>query len=163
MEDIRQYQGIGYLYLEAILIARIFMRGSTACMRWRRKRGPHAWGMKWISQRPKTYKVLHHRAGDVIAKISISKSKVFLSNWLRMLVRYQTPTTNVGRLVSAPFDFSAGGGCNISAPKDLSLPQSKLMSNAQRLYLQHRIMVKLSRDIDNLRRSVGHLSLLRRL
>ena len=37
------------------------------------------------------------------------------------------------------------------------------MSNAQRLYLQHRIGVKLSRDAANLRRTVGHLRLLKRL
>lgn len=37
------------------------------------------------------------------------------------------------------------------------------MSNAQRLYLQQRIKVKLSRDAVNLRKSVGHLSLLKRL
>ncbi len=37
------------------------------------------------------------------------------------------------------------------------------MSNAQRLYLQQRIGVKLSRDAANLRRTVGHLSLLKRL
>ena len=37
------------------------------------------------------------------------------------------------------------------------------MSNAQRLYLQQRIEVKLSRDTVNLRKSVGHLSLLKRL